>query len=115
MKQFMWLFGVILFCDVSAQKYWPQQEHQLSSPFQQQMKDPTVSSDKCDVEELEKIQCGPPDITPEQCEGINCCSNGYQCYYGKAGMSSCISTTLSTSTDLKYLNGCKTVSFVFIQ
>ncbi|KAM4551887.1 zona pellucida sperm-binding protein 4-like [Odontesthes bonariensis] len=86
MELFMWLFGVILFCDVSAQKYWQQpiQQHQPSPPFQQQMKDPAVSSDKCDVEENEKIQCGTPDITPEQCEEINCCSNGYQCYYGKA-------------------------------
>ncbi|XP_072220189.1 zona pellucida sperm-binding protein 4-like [Leuresthes tenuis] len=85
MKWFMWLVGVSLFCDVSAQKYWQQpQEEQLSPPFQQKTKVPTVSSDKCDVEENEKIQCGPPDITAEQCEGINCCSNGYQCYYGKA-------------------------------
>lgn len=41
--------------------------------------------DKCNVEHDEMIQCGSPDITREQCEVINCCHDGQQCYYGKAG------------------------------
>ncbi|CAG5896705.1 unnamed protein product [Menidia menidia] len=88
MELFKFLFGFFLVCNVSGQNYWPQPlpKQQLSPPFKQpqQTKLPDVPSDKCDVEETEKIQCGTPDITPEQCEDINCCSDGYQCYYGKA-------------------------------
>nr|XP_061795461.1 zona pellucida sperm-binding protein 4-like [Nerophis lumbriciformis] len=40
--------------------------------------------DKCQVEHNEMIQCGTGDITRDQCEAINCCHNGRQCYYGKA-------------------------------
>ncbi|XP_077472098.1 zona pellucida sperm-binding protein 4-like [Stigmatopora argus] len=40
--------------------------------------------DQCQVEHNEMIQCGTGDITQEQCEAINCCYNGRQCYYGKA-------------------------------
>ncbi|XP_071781162.1 zona pellucida sperm-binding protein 4-like [Centroberyx gerrardi] len=51
---------------------------------QQKAPVPQAPFDKCQVEEGEKIQCGTPDITAEQCETINCCFDGQQCYYGKA-------------------------------
>lgn len=98
MELFKCLFGVmvvvvvVLACDVTAQRHWtmPLQKHQppLPSPLpQQQLKVPPPAApfDKCQVEEGEKIQCGTPDITAEQCENINCCFDGRQCYYGKAG------------------------------
>ncbi|XP_071348631.1 zona pellucida sperm-binding protein 4-like [Trachinotus anak] len=97
MELFKCLFGVVVMvvvvsvCDVSAQHYWtlPQQKHQPpfpSQPPQQQLTVPPPSApfDKCQVEENEKIQCGTPDVTAEQCENINCCFDGRQCYYGKA-------------------------------
>ena len=41
--------------------------------------------DTCQVEEGEKIQCGLPEITAEQCYAVNCCFDGQQCYYGQTG------------------------------
>lgn len=92
------LFGVVVVvlavsvCDVTAQNYWMPslQRHHSPLPTQppkQPLKVPPspVPSDKCQVEENEKIQCGTSDITAEQCENINCCFDGRQCYYGKAG------------------------------
>ncbi|XP_012734411.1 zona pellucida sperm-binding protein 4 isoform X1 [Fundulus heteroclitus] len=91
MEFFRCLFGVALICGVSAQTYWmqPPQRHQLSPSFQkpeQQSKVPPALPpfDKCVLEEAEKIQCGTPDITVAQCQDINCCFDGRQCYYGKA-------------------------------
>ncbi|XP_035025119.1 zona pellucida sperm-binding protein 4 [Hippoglossus stenolepis] len=81
---------VVLVCDVTAQRYWTplQQEQQSHFPSllpQQQQKVPLAApSEKCQVEDREKIQCGTPDIEATQCENINCCFNGQQCYYGKA-------------------------------
>ncbi|XP_029380649.1 zona pellucida sperm-binding protein 4-like [Echeneis naucrates] len=95
MELFKYLFGVVvvvgLVCDVTAQRYWmlPQQKphYPLSpQPPQQQLivPPPSLPSDKCLVEEHDKLQCGTSDITAEQCENINCCFDGHQCYYGKA-------------------------------
>ncbi|XP_018532158.1 zona pellucida sperm-binding protein 4 [Lates calcarifer] len=97
MELFKCLFGVVVVAvvvsvsDVTAQNYWapPLQKPQPplpSQPPQQRLKipPPSVPFDKCLVEVNEKIQCGTPDITAEQCEYINCCFDGRQCYYGKA-------------------------------
>ncbi|XP_039998727.1 zona pellucida sperm-binding protein 4-like [Xiphias gladius] len=95
MELFKCLFGVVLVfvsaCDVTAQPYWtlPLQKHQPPLPSrlpQQPLKvpPPSAPSDKCQVGESEKIQCGTSDIAAEQCESINCCFDGQQCYYGKA-------------------------------
>ncbi|AWP04054.1 putative zona pellucida sperm-binding protein 4-like isoform 6 [Scophthalmus maximus] len=97
MELFKSLFSVVLavvvvsICDVSAQGYWtwPVQKHHPPPPplLQQQqltVLPPAAPFDKCQVEESEKIQCGTRDIEAEQCENINCCFNGRQCYYGKA-------------------------------
>nr|CCK73159.1 zona pellucida sperm-binding protein [Dicentrarchus labrax] len=94
MELFKCLFGVavvvvVLACEVTAQPHWalPLQKHQpLLPPQHQQSKVPPPAApfDKCQVEQSEKIQCGTRDITTEQCEKINCCFDGRQCYYGKA-------------------------------
>lgn len=88
MALFQWLFGVVVFTCVTAQRLLPLQKHQPLLPAQQQLKAPLAATpfDKCQVEEAEKIQCGTQDITAEQCENINCCFDRQQCYYGKAGM-----------------------------
>lgn len=90
------LFGVVIVvvavsvCDVTAQNYWMPslQRHQPQPQSQQLLKVPPspLPFDKCQVEENEKIQCGTSDISAEQCENINCCFDGQQCFYGKAGI-----------------------------
>ncbi|KAM6919056.1 zona pellucida sperm-binding protein 4-like [Xenentodon cancila] len=86
MELLKWLFGVVLVCCVSAQNYWSQQHQPSLEQFPRQGKVPAAAAtfDECDVEEAEKIHCGTLDITAEQCEDINCCFNGHQCYYRKA-------------------------------
>ncbi|XP_029930442.1 zona pellucida sperm-binding protein 4-like [Myripristis murdjan] len=89
------LFGVVLVAlsahDVAAQHQWlmPQQRPQSPLPPQRPQQQPKVPLpqtpfEKCQVEEGEKIHCGAPDITAEQCETINCCFDGQRCHYGKA-------------------------------
>ncbi|KAL0165345.1 hypothetical protein M9458_041098 [Cirrhinus mrigala] len=46
--------------------------------------------DKCTVADYEQIQCGQPGISGAECEAINCCFNGQQCYYGRAVTVQCI-------------------------
>lgn len=93
MELFKYLFGVVvavLVCDVTAQYHWTSQDVQSDRPslsFQPLSKVPPPAVppfDKCQVVEGAKIRCGPPDITTEHCENINCCFDGQQCYYGKA-------------------------------
>lgn len=99
MELFKNLFGVmvvvVLICDVTAQHHWmlPQQQNQppLPSQWPQQpfkVPPPAALFDKCQVTQENKIQCGTEDITAKQCENINCCFDGQQCYYGKAGVCS---------------------------
>ncbi|XP_048052762.1 zona pellucida sperm-binding protein 4-like isoform X1 [Megalobrama amblycephala] len=70
-------------------------QQQASQQFSQQFqpKQPVVQAeplDKCAVADYEQIQCGPPGISGAECEAINCCFNGQQCYYGKAVTVQCI-------------------------
>ncbi|XP_051563098.1 zona pellucida sperm-binding protein 4-like [Myxocyprinus asiaticus] len=44
---------------------------------------PSSGSQRCVVEQYERIECGEPDITPAECETISCCHDGQGCYYGK--------------------------------
>ncbi|XP_051510310.1 zona pellucida sperm-binding protein 4-like [Myxocyprinus asiaticus] len=56
-------------------------------------KQPVVQAeplDKCAVADYEQIQCGPPGISAAECEAINCCFDGLQCYYGKVVTVQCI-------------------------
>ncbi|XP_051954507.1 zona pellucida sperm-binding protein 4-like [Xyrauchen texanus] len=46
--------------------------------------------DKCAVADYEQIQCGPSGISAAECDAINCCFDGQQCYYGKAVTVQCI-------------------------
>ncbi|ROL41976.1 Zona pellucida sperm-binding protein 4 [Anabarilius grahami] len=51
------------------------------------MKQPAPQADplqKCNVDDYERVQCGEPGISPANCNAINCCFDGQQCYYGKA-------------------------------
>lgn len=90
MKAFKCLFGVLvlLACAVTAHSH---NKLFLPSQLPQQLKGPPskIPFDKCQVEDDEKIQCGTPEISAEQCEYINCCFNEQQCYYGKAGLICC--------------------------
>ncbi|KAF4099978.1 hypothetical protein G5714_020104 [Onychostoma macrolepis] len=46
--------------------------------------------DKCAVADYEQIQCGQPGISGAECDAMNCCFNGQQCYYGRAVTVQCI-------------------------
>lgn len=122
MELFKCLFGVVVVavsvCSVTSQHHWamPQQQHQPPLPPQQPQQQssvlpPAAPFDKCQVEEGEKIQCGARDITTEQCENINCCYDGQQCYYGKAGIHTSI-VSCGSSWWVKYLNECNWDSFL---
>ncbi|KAJ8011626.1 hypothetical protein DPEC_G00060220 [Dallia pectoralis] len=70
---------------------WPQQQS-LRRPVPQWPKKQTLQrpavhktpNQRCQVQAKDILQCGTPKITRAQCEAINCCYNGQQCYYGKA-------------------------------
>ncbi|TTH99996.1 Zona pellucida sperm-binding protein 4 [Bagarius yarrelli] len=38
---------------------------------------------KCQVQDYERLPCGEPGIKAAECNAINCCFDGQQCYYGK--------------------------------
>ncbi|XP_057186794.1 zona pellucida sperm-binding protein 4-like [Triplophysa rosa] len=71
----------------TEQRFLPQQQ------TDQQFQKPVVQSeplDKCAVADYEQIQCGQPGISGAECEAINCCFNGQQCYYGMSVTVQCI-------------------------
>ncbi|XP_067313875.1 zona pellucida sperm-binding protein 4-like isoform X4 [Pseudorasbora parva] len=62
-------------------------------PQQFQPKQPVVQAeplDKCAVADYEQIQCGPPGISGTECQAINCCFNGQQCFYARAVTVQCV-------------------------
>uniref|UniRef100_A0A4W5RTW2 Zona pellucida sperm-binding protein 4 n=1 Tax=Hucho hucho TaxID=62062 RepID=A0A4W5RTW2_9TELE len=64
---------------------WPQ----LLTPQRPEPQWPAVTKtpdQRCQVQVQDTVQCGTPDITPSQCQAIDCCFNGQQCFYGKAGL-----------------------------
>ena len=76
----------------ASQQFLQSVQQQASQQFPQQFqpKQPVAQAealDKCTVADYEQIQCGPPGISGAECAAINCCFNGQQCYYGKAGKS----------------------------
>ncbi|XP_067255485.1 zona pellucida sperm-binding protein 4-like [Chanodichthys erythropterus] len=78
-----------------ASQQFQQPAQQASQQFSQQFqpKQPVAQAepiDKCAVADYEQIQCGPPGISGAECDAINCCFNGQQCYYGKAVTVQCI-------------------------
>ncbi|XP_026121281.1 zona pellucida sperm-binding protein 4 [Carassius auratus] len=66
----------------------------IQKPVKQQFQKPVVQAepfDKCvAVADSEQIQCGLPGISGAECEAINCCFNGQQCFYGRAVTIQCI-------------------------
>ncbi|XP_054631683.1 uncharacterized protein LOC129181055 [Dunckerocampus dactyliophorus] len=42
----------------------------------------TPSSRSCDVSTTLRVPCGAPDITGTDCDALNCCYDGGQCYFG---------------------------------
>jgi len=77
----------------ASQQFSQSVQQQASQQFPQQFqpKQPVAHAleplEKCTVADYEQIQCGPPGISGAECAAINCCFNGQQCYYGKAGKS----------------------------
>ncbi|XP_067313978.1 zona pellucida sperm-binding protein 4-like isoform X18 [Pseudorasbora parva] len=79
-----------------ASQQVPQQVQWQASqqvPQQFQPKQPVVQAeplDKCAVADYEQIQCGPPGISGTECQAINCCFNGQQCFYARAVTVQCV-------------------------
>ncbi|KAI4885417.1 hypothetical protein NFI96_018050, partial [Prochilodus magdalenae] len=66
-------------------------ERQLSDVSQaQQPAFQAEASQRCAVDASDKVQCGHPDISADECATINCCFDGDECYYGKAVTVQCI-------------------------
>ena len=66
----------------------PSQEHAQQLPDTVQSKQPVFQAEaslRCAVDVPDKVPCGQPDISAAECATINCCFDGQQCYYGKAG------------------------------
>ena len=101
MELFKCLFGVAVFviltCDVNAGRQWITALDLPNPPQQSNVLPPADSFDRCQVEEGQKIRCGTRDVTAEQCEAINCCFDGSQCYYGRAGLCSMVSLCIWSS------------------
>ncbi|XP_051510306.1 zona pellucida sperm-binding protein 4-like [Myxocyprinus asiaticus] len=79
----------------SDRQFLAQQALQPQTQFSQAFppKQPVAQAeplDKCAVTDYEQIQCGQPGISAAECDAINCCFNGQQCYYGKAVTVQCI-------------------------
>ncbi|XP_076872866.1 zona pellucida sperm-binding protein 4-like [Brachyhypopomus gauderio] len=47
-------------------------------------------SQRCVVDDHDKVLCGQQNISAVDCESINCCFDGHLCYYGKAVTVQCI-------------------------
>ncbi|XP_018519618.1 zona pellucida sperm-binding protein 4 [Lates calcarifer] len=47
-------------------------------------KPPPLPAQSCEVAQNMRVPCGRRDISPSECEAINCCCDGQQCYFGKA-------------------------------
>ncbi|KAA0708157.1 Zona pellucida sperm-binding protein 1 [Triplophysa tibetana] len=76
----------------TEQSFAPQQqtEQQVSQEFPLKTLIQSEPLDKCAVADYEQIQCGQPDISGAECEAINCCYNGQQCYYGMSVTVQCM-------------------------
>uniref|UniRef100_W5KAE9 Zona pellucida sperm-binding protein 4 n=1 Tax=Astyanax mexicanus TaxID=7994 RepID=W5KAE9_ASTMX len=59
-------------------------QYDLHSFLPEQRAPQSGSYQRCQVAEYDRVQCGEPGITGDNCETINCCFDGQQCYYGLA-------------------------------
>ncbi|XP_067314401.1 zona pellucida glycoprotein 2, like 2 [Pseudorasbora parva] len=66
-----------------ALKEFPQQE-MLDAQQERTPMSSSSASQRCVVEQHERIECGEPDLTPAECEDISCCYDAQGCYYAKA-------------------------------
>ncbi len=55
------------------------------SPEPSQKSSSFSGSQRCVLEQYERIECGEPDISSDECEAISCCYDAQGCYYAKAG------------------------------
>lgn len=62
---------------------WPEQ--QLLGLGVRELPSQAEPLQKCDVQDADKVQCGESGISPEDCNVLNCCFDGQQCYYGNTG------------------------------
>lgn len=60
------------------------------------------TSQRCQVEEFDRVPCGEMDITGAECEAINCCYDGRQCFYGLSGDLKCYHVLLNSSQVAHY-------------
>ncbi|XP_043075042.1 zona pellucida sperm-binding protein 4-like [Puntigrus tetrazona] len=68
-----------------VQQQPPNQQFPLQKPVAQ-----TEPIDKCTVADYDQIPCGQPGISGAECNAINCCFDGQQCFYGRAVTVQCI-------------------------
>ncbi|XP_056598477.1 zona pellucida sperm-binding protein 4-like [Triplophysa dalaica] len=73
----------------TEQSFAPQQQTEQQFPLQKQVVQ-SEPVDMCAVANFEQIQCGQPGISGAECEAINCCFNGQQCYYGMSVTVQCM-------------------------
>ncbi|KAL1275038.1 hypothetical protein QQF64_027852 [Cirrhinus molitorella] len=70
-----------------------QQQVSQQVPQKFQLQQPAAQAeplDKCAVADYEQVPCRQPGISGAECEAINCCFNGQQCFYGRAVTVQCI-------------------------
>ncbi|XP_016365919.1 zona pellucida sperm-binding protein 4-like [Sinocyclocheilus rhinocerous] len=65
-------------------KEFPQQQRVQFSPELSQMSSSFSGSQRCVLEQYERIECGEPGITSDECELISCCYDAQGCYYATA-------------------------------
>ncbi|XP_063067813.1 zona pellucida sperm-binding protein 4-like isoform X2 [Engraulis encrasicolus] len=58
--------------------------------------DLSTQSQRCQVEPMDRVQCGEPDVTGAECLEINCCFDGRECFYG-------LSVTLQCTRDGQFV------------
>uniref|UniRef100_A0A3P8SA54 Zona pellucida sperm-binding protein 4 n=1 Tax=Amphiprion percula TaxID=161767 RepID=A0A3P8SA54_AMPPE len=74
------------------------QPHPPSPPYPQtpQVQPSPPKTPLCEVAQSQRIPCGGSDISAAACESISCCSDGRQCYFGKA-------VTVQCTKDAKFI------------
>ncbi|XP_062379331.1 zona pellucida sperm-binding protein 4-like [Sardina pilchardus] len=60
-----------------------QPKQRPAPPPRQTPVDPPVQVNVCGVMDSDKIQCGLPGTSAQECQQMNCCFDGIQCFYGQ--------------------------------
>ena len=61
------------------------QTPQISSQKRYQQNPVIIPVKTCDVERNVRVPCGVPGISATECEAIDCCHDGQQCFFGRTG------------------------------